>query len=319
MSSETESLIVESATNRHTSVLPHTWGSHSLFSGALPYVFILPTLILIGLIIVYPLTQAIILSMLDVQFIKPQGNFVGLNNLLNTLRSPIFWLIFRNSVIWTGVVVLFQFLLGLTTALLLNQNFKGRAIARALIILPWVTPGVITGLLWRLLLEPQLGIVNGILATLGVPNPNIPWLTQGSTAMLSVIAAAIWKGTPFSTVMYLAALQGVSEDLIDAAKIDGATGFKRLLYVIIPQIEPVIRVTVLLTTIWTANYFDIIYVMTQGDPLNQTHIFPTYIYELAFQRGKTSQAAAFGLVTATLLLIFSLWYVRELNKRKALD
>jgi ABC-type sugar transport system permease subunit len=136
---------------------------------------------------------------------------------------------------------------------------------------------------------------------------------------LGVIASAIWKGTPFSTVMYLAALQGVSEDLIDAAKIDGATGWKRLLYVIIPSIAPVIRITVLLTTVWTANYFDIIFVMTGGGPLNQTHIFPTYLYELALYRGKTSMAAAFGLVTAMLLLVFSLWYVRELNKRKALD
>lgn len=292
---------------------------HSLFEGTLPYLFILPTFILIGLIIVYPLLQAFYLSLLDVEFIKPQGNFVGLKNLTNILQSPLFWLVTRNSAIWTVVVVLFQFVLGLATALLLNQEFRGRAIARALIILPWVTPGVITGLLWRLLLEPNLGIINGILATLGVANPNIPWLSQASTAMIGVIAAAIWKGTPFSTVMYLAALQGVPEDLIDAAKIDGATGWKRLLYVIIPNISPVIRITVLLTTIWTANYFDIIYVMTEGGPLNQTHIFPTYIYELAFRRGKTSMASAFGLVTATVLLIFSLWYVRELNRRKALD
>ena len=291
----------------------------SLFAGTLPYLFILPTFILIGLIVAYPILQALYLSLLDVQFINPQGNFVGLRNITNILQSSIFWLVFRNSAIWTAVVVLFQFGLGLATALLLNQEFYGRAFARALIILPWVTPGVITGLLWRLLLEPNLGIINGILATLGVPNPNIPWLSQPSTAMLGVIASAIWKGTPFSTVMYLAALQGVPEELLDAAKIDGATGWKRLLYVIIPSISPVIRITVLLTTIWTANYFDIIYVMTEGGPINQTHIFPTYIYELGFRRGKTSMAAAFGLVTAALLLVFSLWYIRELNKRKALD
>ena len=291
----------------------------SLFESVLPYLFILPTFILIGLIIGYPLLQAVYLSVLDVQFIKPQANFVGLKNITNILQSPTFWLVFRNSAIWTSVVVLFQFVLGLATALLLNQEFRGRAMARALIIIPWVMPGVITGLLWRLLLEPNLGIINGILATAGMANPNIPWLSQASTAMLGVIASAIWKGTPFSTVMYLAALQGVPEDLIDAAKIDGATGWKRLLYVIIPTIGPVIRITVLLTTIWTANYFDIIYVMTEGGPLNQTHIFPTYIYELGFRRGKTSMASAFGVVTAILLLVLSLWYVRELNKRKALD
>jgi ABC-type sugar transport system permease subunit len=319
VAASTGKLITSSNPDTGPPALSRARRGRSLFEGTLPYLFILPTFILIGLIIVYPLLQAIYLSLLDVQFIKPVGDFVGLKNLTNILQSPLFWLVARNSAIWTVVVVLFQFVLGLATALLLNQEFRGRAIARALIILPWVTPGVITGLLWRLLLEPNLGIVNGILATVGVANPNIPWLSQASTAMIGVIVSAIWKGTPFSTVMYLAALQGVPEDLIDAAKIDGATGWKRLLYVIIPNISPVIRITVLLTTIWTANYFDIIYVMTEGGPLNQTHIFPTYIYELAFRRGKTSMASAFGLVTASLLLVLSLWYVRELNRRKALD
>jgi len=296
-------------------------GTHAVSSLAwlLPYLFIAPTLVLILLIIAYPLGQAVYLSLTDMSFIKPVPTFVGLKNVTNVLSSSTFWLVFKNSLVWIISVVLFQFLIGLGTAILLNQKFVGRGVARALIIIPWVTPGVITGLLWRMMYEPQLGIINGILAALQVPNPTIPWLTQGGTAMLAVIISAIWKGSPFSTVMYLAALQGVSTDLVDASKIDGANAWDRLRYVIIPQIAPVIRITVLLTTVWTANYFDIIYVMTEGGPLNKTHIFPTYVYELGFRAGKTGMASAVGLITAAVLLVFSLMYILELNRRKGLD
>ncbi len=199
------------------------------------------------------------------------------------------------------------------------QKFYGRALARGLIIIPWVTPGVIAALVWRMMYDPQLGIINGTLIRLGLIEIGIPWLTQVSTVMPAVVTVAIWKGSSFSTVMYLAALQGVPEDLMDAARIDGAGAFQRLIHIIIPQIMPVVRVTVLLTVVATANYFDLIWIMTEGGPVNYTHIFPTFIYELAFSGAKTGMAAAYGLVVAGILLIFSLVYIRELNKRQALD
>ncbi len=293
-------------------------GARGSFS-VLPYFFILPTLLLIGLIVVYPLVQAVLLSLTNVSFINPVAQYVGLKNFVSILSSDTFWRVFGNTLLWTVSVVVFQFILGLLTALLLNQDYRGRMLTRALIILPWVTPGVIAALLWRLLYEPQLGIINGVLVQLGIIHQGIPWLSQLSTAMPAVIVAAIWKGTPFSTVMYLAALQGVSKEILDAAKMDGATRFSLLRHVILPAISPVVRITVLLTAVWTANYFDIIYVMTAGGPLDRTHIFPTYIYELAFARAKTAMAAAYGLTAAAVLLVFSLLYIRELNKRKVLD
>ncbi|MFB0546960.1 MAG: carbohydrate ABC transporter permease [Anaerolineae bacterium] len=285
----------------------------------LGYFFILPTLILIGLVVFYPLSRAVYLSLTDSSFIKPQIEFVGLKHFHKMLYDPTFWLVVRNSVIWTVAVVFFQFLVGLGTALLLNEKFWGRALVRGIVIICWVTPGIITGLLWRLMYNPQLGIINGILADLGLTNPTIPWLGQVGTAMPAVILSAIWKGSPFSTIMYLAALQGVSEDMIDASKIDGTNSWQRLWYVIIPEIMPVIRVTILLTTVWTFNYFELIYIMTNGGPGDNTHIFPTFIYKLAFTQVRTGAAAAYGIVSVFILLIFSLLYIRELNRRKVLD
>jgi len=293
--------------------------SHQFSNYWFAYFLILPTFILIGLIIVYPLIDAFLVSLTNKTFINPNPRYIGFDNYANILGSKAFVDIVVNSFVWTISVVLLQFLVGLGIALLLNQQFRGRMLARGLVVIPWVTPGVIAALLWRLLYEPQLGIINGALAALGVQNPTIPWLSQNSTAMLAVIASAVWKGSPFSVVMYLAALQSVSEDLMDAAKVDGASFWQRLRHVIIPEISPIIRINLLLTTVLTFNYFDLIYIMTKGGPLRATHIFPTWIYEQAFSQAKTGFAAAYGILSAVILIIFSLFYIRELNRRKALD
>ncbi len=285
----------------------------------LGYFFILPTLLLIGLIVLYPLGQAAYLSLTDSSFIKPQLEFIGLKHYLKMLHDSTFRVVVRNSVVWTLSVVLCQFLVGLATALLLNERFAGRAIVRGIVIICWVTPGVITGLLWRLMYNPQLGIINGILAGLGVPNPTIPWLGMTGTAMGALVVTAVWKGAPFSTIMYLAALQNVPQELMDAAKIDGANSWQRLLHVTIPEIMPIIRITILLTTVWTFNYFEIIYIMTNGGPGNSTHIFPTFIYKLAFVQVRTGLAASYGIVSVVILAVFTLLYIRELNRGKVLD
>jgi multiple sugar transport system permease protein len=286
---------------------------------AFAYFLILPTLVLIALIIVYPLIEAVLMSFTNKTFINPNPAYIGLDNYTRLLASPAFRDVLVNSIIWTISVTGLQFVVGLAVALLLNQEFRARGLVRSLIVIPWVTPGVIAALLWRLLYEPQLGIINGALAAFGVQNPTIPWLSQNSTAMLAVIAAAVWKGAPFSVVMYLAGLQSVSEDLMDAARVDGANFWGRLRHVIIPEMAPIFRTTILLTTVLTFNYFDLIYIMTDGGPLRATHIFPTWIYEQAFSQAKTALAAAFGVVSTIILLVFSLFYVRELVKRKAFD
>ena len=289
--------------------------SENLFA----YFLILPTLLLIGLIIVYPLIDALQLSFTNRTFINPNPDFIGFANYTRIFESSQFRDVVVNSFVWTVAVVAGQFFVGLAVALLFNQHFRGRGLVRSLIVIPWVTPGVIAALLWRLLYEPQLGIINGALAALGVPSPTVPWLSQGSTAMLAVIVAAIWKGAPFSIVMYLAALQNVSEDLLDAAKVDGASAWARLRHVILPEIMPIVRITLLLTTVLTFNYFDLIYIMTGGGPLRATHIFPTWIYEQAFSQARTGLAAAYGIVSTLILLVFAIIYLRELAKRKALD
>ncbi len=285
----------------------------------LGYVLVAPALLLIALLIVYPLGEAIYLSTTRSSFINPNPVYVGLDNYRQILRSAVFRDVVRNSVIWTVAVVAMQFGAGMATALLLNQRFAGRGVLRALVIVPWVMPGIIGGILWKLMYEPYLGLANRFLMSIGIIDDYIPWLAQTDTVMPAVIVAAIWKGTPFSTLMYLAAAQNVSQDLIEAAQLDGASWWQRLWTVVIPEMVPTIRTTVLLTSVWTFNYFDLIYIMTGGGPATASHIFPTYVYELAFRKGLEGQAATYGIVSVGVLLVFSALYIRELNRDRVFE
>jgi multiple sugar transport system permease protein len=223
----------------------------------------------------------------------------------------------KNSFSWTFFVAFFQFIVGLASALILNRSFRGRVFARSIIILPWVIPGVVAAMVWRLFYDAQLGFLNTALTRIGLIKGFIDWLGQPKLAMFAVIVAAVWKGFGFSMLMYLAALQTVSQDQYEASTIDGANNIQQFIYVTIPGISGVIRTTLLLTCIWTFNYFEIIYVMTAGGPIRSTHIAPTYIYELAFRYFNLGEASRFAVISFVLVSVVSLIYIREIQKREA--
>jgi ABC-type sugar transport system permease subunit len=281
--------------------------------------FILPTLLLIGLLVFYPIVRSLLESLHKSTLILATPEFVGIGNYIKILQSEIFYQVLWQSGVWTIVVIAFQFAIGLGSAFLLQKWFPGRDVVRALVILPWIIPGVVAGMLWRLLYDPQLGMINRILFDLGIIDQYVTWLSDKNLALFAVIFVAIWKGFPFSALMYMAALQGVSQDLLDASRIDGLGRVGQFFYVVIPQISPVIRITVLLTAIWTFNYFDIIYIMTGGGPGNSTHIFPSYIYNLSFKQFRFGLATSYAIITFIILLIFSIVYMRELDRKEVLD
>lgn len=284
----------------------------------LAYLFLLPAVILLVVFIAYPLVRSVHLSFLNASFVNRNPHFVGLRNYSKILHSGIFWKVLRNSVVWTVVVVGFQFVFGLAFALFLNRIVIARRLFRSLLLIPWVIPGVIVGVIWKIMYNPQVGLVNGILLKLGLIQDYTAFLADEQTALIAVMVVAIWKGFPFSVVIYLAALQSVRDDLLDAAMIDGAGFGQRLRYVVIPEISGIIRITLLLTTIWTFNYFDITYAMTNGGPNKATQIFPLEIYEQAFRQFRFSYAAAVAVIALGGILIVSLFYIRELRKREAL-
>ncbi len=272
------------------------------------YFFILPSLILLIILVFYPLFMTFIYSFHDMSLVSTR--YLGWEAYQKLFQNPMLSLIFRNSLIWTILVVFFQCFLGLGSALVLNQPFIGNTFLRGLVILPWVMPGVIAGMAWRLIYDPQLGLLNHYLQIFGVVDQPLTWLSSPNMALYAVIFAAIWKGFPFSTIMYLAGLQGVSLELYEAAEIDGAKEIEKFFHITLPSMKPVITVTLLLTFIWTFNYFELVYVMTGGGPAESSHIFPTYIYDLAFKRFRFGDASRFAVVDFLFLLIFSLFYVQ---------
>lgn len=279
----------------------------------LAVLFILPAIILVGGLMYYPMARAFFESLYETSFLSPNPKFIGLDNYVQMWRDSTFWQIIRNSLTWTLGVVLFQNVIGMAVAVLLNQNLPARGLTRTLVLLPWVLPGIVGAILWRFMYDPQLGLVNSILVSLNLVDKTIPWLAQPSTAMLAVVIAAIWKGFPFSTVIYLAALQGLSHEQLEAAEIDGANAWQRFYYVALPSISHIIRLNLLLTTLFTFNYFDLIWVTTKGGPLNKTHIFPTIIFQLGFGEFQFGKAAAYGVVAVLLLSVFAFLYIREIR------
>jgi ABC-type sugar transport system permease subunit len=280
---------------------------------------IAPPIILLLALVGYPLVQTLYLSFMKSTLIQPQPVFVGLGNFVKIFSSSDFWNVFANSAVWTIVIVGLQFVLGMAAALILNRKFVGRGFLRAAVVIPWVMPGVIAGSLWKLLYEPYLGPIAQMLGVVGVPAENAAWLGNASTALFAVIVVAVWKGFPLSAVMYTAAYQNVPDELREAARLDGANAWQVFRNVVLPSMAPTIRSTMVLTTVWTFNYFDLIYVMTKGGPGDSTEIFPTAIYRLAFVDVNYGLSSAYGIVSVAVLGIFTVLYLRQLNKSGSLD
>jgi multiple sugar transport system permease protein len=281
----------------------------------MPWLFVTPALIIIAVLMYYPMLGTVIESFYSASFINPNPTFVGLDVYRRVLSDGAFRQIVWNSAVWTVSVVLLQNLFGFAVALLLNRNLPGQGLMRSLVLLPWVLPGVVAAILWRFMYDPQLGLINSFLIGLG--GRGQPWLASASTALPAAIVAAVWKGFPFSTIVYLAALQNVEAEQVEAATIDGAGALRRLFDIVIPAVREVIAVNLVLTTILTFNYFDMIWVLTRGGPQNATHIFPTKIYELGFGQFRFGDAAAYGVMSILLLgVLIPAYFVAQSRRRR---
>ncbi len=273
------------------------------------WVFLAPTLLLVGGLLYYPMVGTVVESFHDTSFISPEPRFVGWEVYEKVLTSRQFPEIVWNSVVWTIGVVILQNMLGFFVAVLLNQGLPAQGLLRALVLLPFVLPGVVTAILWRFMYDPQLGLINSLLIQFGLIKTSAAWLASPDTAMAAVIFVAVWKGFPFSMLIYLAALQTVDRSQLEAATIDGAGPWRRLVDVTLPAIRPVILVNIVLTLILTFNYFDIVWVMTRGGPQNATHIFPTRIFETGFGQFRFGEAAVYGVFSILILAVLVALYV----------
>lgn len=280
-----------------------------------PYLLVAPAVFIILCVVFVPVVNAIIMSFQNYDLRRPKEiAFNGVANYMAIFSDELFWGALVRTLIWVIAGVGLQFIFGFILALLLNQGFYARGIVRAVSMIPWVTPGVLIGLMWRWIYDGNNGVLNDILLKLRLIDSKIPFLSQIATAFPSVIVTIVWQGIPFFALMLLAALQGVSTEMYEAADIDGATAWQKLIFVTIPSIKNTILVTGLLRVIWVANSVDVIFNMTEGGPAYSTQTLSVYIYNKA-NALNLGYASAMALIMAILLLFVAVPYLK-MNFRK---
>jgi ABC-type sugar transport system permease subunit len=269
--------------------------------GVLGYALVAPVVIFLSILVIYPFFFAIWISFTD-RMVGREGTFVGLANYRYLFNWIDFQATVRNTVVLVISVQTLKLILGMGIALLLNQAIRARQVWRGLILIPWAMPAFVAFITWKLLYAPQGGAFNYILINLGLVDSHVEFLSSKALAMPSVIVASWWRGFPFWVIAFLAALQNVPQELYEAAAIDGASAWHRFRHVTLPSIRHVVLVVVLLSTIWTTNSFEAVWLMTQGGPSNATMTFPVLAY-FGLQNLRIGEAAA---VSVSLLPVFTM-------------
>jgi len=242
-------------------------------------------------------------------------DWVGFSNFAAVFTSPSFWTALGNSVLWVIGSLIPQFVIGFAIALLLQRKFVLRGVYQSLIFFPWAISGFLIGILFRWMFNGEFGVVNDLMLKAHLIHAPVPWLADPSSAMTAIIIANVWYGVTFFTIMILAALQSVPNELYEAAAMDGAGKARVLFNVTVPYIRTTLALTVLLRVIWIFNFPDIIYGMTGGGPAGQTDIVTTYMIKFT-QEGDYGRASAVGLIVMFMLLIFASFYLMATRRGK---
>jgi len=268
-------------------------------------VFALPALIVLFMLIAYPVFYTGLLSVTN-----DQGQFTGLQNFSDVLRPRVTTQALWNTLWWVGGSIFFQVILGVAAAILLNQNFMGRALVRSIALIPWVIPGIVAATTWAWMFHTEFGIINYMLTSTGALDESVGWLTRGNTVMPAMIAINVWKLFPFVAIMVLAGLQSIPQELYEAARMDGANYWDEVRHIMLPQIRPVVTAVTLLLVIWALNAITIIYAITKGGPANRTVITPIQIFRLAFENVEFNQAAALSVMFFGVVMLIVLAYIK---------
>ncbi|MFZ4452850.1 carbohydrate ABC transporter permease [Salibacterium aidingense] len=287
-------------------------------SKLIAYAFILPALLFFLFIVAYPLFTVLWDSFQIKNLINPETQgFAGLDNYISVLQNPNFIPALWNTIGWTVLSVTGEYVLGITSALALNQKIKGRAIFRGIIIIPWVVPIVIAGMTWTWMLTPDYGVLNIWMADLGLIDEPYYWLGEKDTSLLTVVIVNIWRSFPFYTICFLAALQAVNREMVEAAAIDGAGIITRFRKIILPELKSVSMVLIFIHVIWTFINFDFIWIMTQGGPARASETLPIMIYKFAMEEFNVGIASALSsMMLAFMLLVFIMYYLYTSTKNK---
>lgn len=278
-------------------------------------VLFLPLLVLGGLVVL-PLWYLLYSSVHQTGRYVQGTQFVGLENYIQAFNDPMFWMTLQHSTLYAVGSVVIAFLLGLISALAINQlrNKRLRSTFTVLILLAWAVPLVVTGLIWRFILNANYGIANAFLIQAGLITESIGFITSSTPAFLAIIVVDAWARAPFATIILLAGLQTIPEDLYEAARIDGATDFQMFKDITLPHLKPSAGVALLIMSMFAFRTFSVVFALTQGGPSNATEVLATYIYRTGIGQGRLGYAAALSVIMILITLAFVTLYVKRIQQ-----
>jgi multiple sugar transport system permease protein len=276
------------------------------------YYLLLPSLLLVAAVAVYPVASGVWLSFERYNLLRsPVPTFIGLRQYADLWTDSTFWTSVRNTAVWVTVGAASQFLLGLVTALALNRpGLRAVGALRIGLLLPWLMPSVVAGHMWSLLLDSRIGVVNDLLVRTGLLHAYVAWFAQAETAMGAVLVVDLWRSFPFFTLLLVAGLQGIPDELYEAAEVDGANAWYRFWRITLPLLTPVIVAAVILRVIGLVNAPDLMIILTHGGPGLATHVLSLLAFNDAYTGFDFGAAAAVGTVMLVLLMLFTALYVR---------
>ncbi|HVF48906.1 MAG TPA: sugar ABC transporter permease [Pyrinomonadaceae bacterium] len=279
----------------------------------MPYLLVAPTVAVLVALSVYPLIYSVRVSL---QTGTGARAVWTLSNFTRLASDRFFQDALAHTLVYAAVALTFEFLLGLSLALLLNERMRGRGLFRAALLVPMMLPPVVVGVVWRLMLNPNFGAINGTLKSFGFDTETLTWTASPTLALASVIAVDIWQWTPFVFLVLLAGLQAIPQEPYEAALIDGSSAWQTFLHVTLPLLRPAILIALLLRTMDLLRVFDQIFILTEGGPGFATETISLYIYRAAFRFSDFGYAAAMSFVLLLLTNIISLFYIRLLNRQE---
>ena len=286
----------------------------SISQKKLALILIIPAVVVIFGIVIYPLLNALYQSFFNTNLVYPQlTKFIGLGNYLSILKDTYFWKSIYNTVYFTVISIILELIFGFIVALTLNEKFFMKWLVRTLIIIPWAIPPVVNATVWKWIANSEYGSLNSILYSLGIIKEYRIWLSNPFWSMMAVILADVWKYTPLVAIMFLAALQTIPEDLYEAAKIDGASSFRRTMSITIPLIKPTIIVVLILRTFEAFKVFDLIFVMTRGGPAFKTTVISYFTYLETFSQLNIGRGSAIAYIIVIFMSVLSYLYIRSLK------
>ena len=271
---------------------------------------ILPALLVMGLFTVYPMFEGLRIAFTNSNLLKERWSYIGFQNFIRLLSDDVFWISLYHSVLLTTVVVFLQFVLGLILALAMNQKLPGMALFKSVIMASWVIPVAATVILFKFMAQPDIGLINIIIRSLGFEDLNRYWLGDPDAALPFIMLLHLWRNVPFYGVAFLAAMQTIPKTLYEAADMDGANAWNKFRYITLPGVRSMAIVMVTIHVLWTFNNFDFVYLATGGGPVNATDVLPVYVYRQCWSSYTVGYGASIGTVMLLLLMLYFIAFIK---------